>query len=149
MTYIYDVSIFLFLFFLTVLKKANVIPLPTVKDLSEPNNFRPISILPLLSKPIERHVHKHLLVFLNERDLLSQSQSGFHPKHSYHTTLTKLFDDWLTAINNSEVVGAVFLDPKRAFDLANHNILVKKLSLYTAYCKSLALFKSYLELKHE
>ena len=97
MTYIYDVSIFLFLFFLTVLKKANVIPLPTVKDLSEPNNFRPISILPLLSKPIERHVHKYLLKILNERDLLSQSQSGFRPKHSCHTALTKLFDNWLTA----------------------------------------------------
>ena len=54
--------------FSAVLKKAKVIPLPKVKDLSEPNNFRPISILPLLSKPIERHVHKHLLKFLSERD---------------------------------------------------------------------------------
>ena len=58
--------------FPTVLrKKGKVIPLPKVNDLSEPNNFRPISILPLLSKPIEKHVHKHLLKFLNECDLLS------------------------------------------------------------------------------
>ncbi|WP_419587318.1 endonuclease/exonuclease/phosphatase family protein, partial [Thiolapillus sp.] len=101
LTYIYNLSIQKNVF-PTVLKKAKVIPLPKVKDLSEPNNFRPISILPLLSKPIERHVHKHLLKFFNERDLLSHSQSGFRPKHSCHTALTKLFDNWLTAINNSE-----------------------------------------------
>ena len=47
--------------------------------------------------------------------MLSQSQSGFRPKHSCHTALTKLFDNWLTAINNSEVVGAVFLDLKKSF----------------------------------
>ena len=110
LTYIYNLSIQKTnkKVFPTVRKKAKVIPLPKVKDLSEPNNFRPISILPLLSKSIERHVHKHLLKFLNERDLLSQSQSGFRPKHSCHTALTKLFDNWRTGINNSEVVGAVF-----------------------------------------
>ena len=58
LTYIYNLSIQKNVF-PTVLKKAKVIPLPKVKDISEPNNFRPISILPLLSKPIERHVHKH------------------------------------------------------------------------------------------
>ena len=62
LTYIYNLSIQKNVF-PTVLKKAKVIPLPKVKDLSEPNNFRPISILPLLSKPIERHVRKHLLKF--------------------------------------------------------------------------------------
>ena len=62
LTYIYNLSIQKNVF-PTVLKKAKVIYLPKVKDLSEPNNFRPISILPLLSKPIERHVRKHLLKF--------------------------------------------------------------------------------------
>ena len=133
--------------FPTVLKKAKVIPLLKVKDLSEPNNFRPISILPLLSKPIARHVHKHFLKFLNERNLLSQLQSGFRPKHSCHTALTKLFDNWLTAINNSEVVGAVFMDlkkkrKKKVFDLVNHNILIKKLSLCTANSPSVAFLKN-------
>ena len=129
--------------------KAKVIPLPKVKDLSEPNNFRPISILPLLSKPIERHVHKHLDKFLNECYVLSRSQSDFRPEHSCHTALTELFDNWNTAINNTEVAGAVFLDLKKAFDLVNHNILIKKLSLYTAKLTlhQSRFFKSYLKLR--
>ncbi len=126
-----------------------MIPLPKTNDLSEPNNFRPISILPLLSKPIERHIHKHLLNFLTEHNLLCQSQSGFRPQHSCHTALAKLCDNWLSAINNSEVVGAVFLDLKKAFDLVNHNILLKKLSLYTANSPFVSLFKSYLELRSQ
>ena len=146
LTYVYDLSIQKSVF-ATILKKAKVIPLPKVKDLSKSNNFRPISILPLLSKPIERHVHKRLLKFLNERDLWSLSQSGFRPKHSCHTALTKLFDNWLTAINNSEVDSAVFLDLKKAFDLVNYNILIKELSLYTANSSSVAFEKSYLDLR--
>ena len=93
--------------------KARVTPLQEIKDLCELNNFRPICILPQLSKPVKRHVHKHLLKFLNECDLLSQSQSGFRPKHSCQTVLAKLFNNWLTTVNNSEVVGAVFLEVKK------------------------------------
>ena len=126
-----------------------MIPLPKTNDLSEPNNFRPISILPLLSKPIERHIHKYLLNFLTEHNLLCQSQSGFRPQHSCHTALAKLCDNWLSAINNSEVVGAVFLDPKKAFDLVTHNVLLKKLSLYTANSPFVTLFKSDLELRSQ
>ena len=51
--------------------------------------------------------------FLNEHNLLCQSQSGFRLQHSCHTALAKLCDNWLSVINNSEVVGAVFLDLKK------------------------------------
>ena len=129
LTYIYNLSV-LNNVFPTTLKKAKVIPLPKTNDLSEPNSFRPISILPLLSKPIERHIQKHVLNFLTEHNLLCQSQSGFRPQHSCHTALAKLCDNWLSAINNSEVVGPVILELKKALDLVNHNILLKKLSLY-------------------
>ena len=85
LTYIYDLFIQKSVF-PTVLKKAKVIPLPKVKDLREPNNFRPISILPLLSKPIERHVHKHLLKFLNECDLFRLSSQAL-VSHSINQTV--------------------------------------------------------------
>jgi len=60
-----------------------------------------------------------------------------------------LRDNWLSAINNSEVVGVVFLDIKKAFDLVNHNILLKKLSLYTANSPFISLFESYLEVRSQ
>ena len=81
--------------------------------------FRPIPILSLLSKPLERHIREDLLNFLNERSLLSQPQSGFRPKHSCHTALANLCDSWLSQINNSRVVGAVFPDLKKAFYLVD------------------------------
>ena len=83
-THVYNFSIASNIF-PKVLKNAKVIPLPKSKELNDPNNFRPISILPLLSKPLERHIREDLLNFLNERSLLSQSQSGFRPKLSCHT----------------------------------------------------------------
>ena len=111
------------------------------------------SILPLFSKPIERHIHKHLLNFLTEHNLLCQSQSGFRPQNSCYTALAKLCDNWLSAINNSEVykfmlltTGAVFLDLKKAFDFVDHIILLNKLSLYTTNSPFVSLFKSYLNL---
>ena len=51
------------------LKAAKVILLPETKDLSDPSNFRPISLLSILSKPLERHIHKHLTHFIKDHNL--------------------------------------------------------------------------------
>ena len=80
--------------------------------------------------------------FLNERNLVCQSQSGLR---SRHTALAKLRDNWLSAIKNSDIVGALFLDLKKAFDLVNVNIL----PLYAASSPSVSLFKSYLKLRSQ
>ena len=100
---------------------------PRTNDLSDPSNYRTISLLPVISKPLERHIHKHLLQYFENNKLIHQYQSGFRPNHSYHTALTRLCDAWLSAIDSSETVGTVFLDFKKAFDLVDHSILLKKL----------------------
>ena len=130
--------------FPSVFKEARVIPLPKGDDTSSLDNLRPISILPVLSKPLERHIHKHLMNYLETKTLLHPFQSGFRPKHSCQTALTRLCDTWLDAINSRNMVGAVFLDLKKAFDLVSHGILLQKLKLYFQNISSLTLLSSYL-----
>ena len=88
--------------------KLFFVPLPKTSDLSYPSNYRPISPLPVIPKSLERHIHKHLLQYLNNDKLIHQYQSGFRPDHSCHTALTRLCGSRMSAINCSEIVGAVF-----------------------------------------
>lgn len=127
------------------LRIAKVIPLPKSKDLSDPNNFRPISLLPILTKPLERHIQKHLLSYMESNKLFHKFQSGFRKDHSCHTSLTALIDTWLSAINDGELTGAVFLDFKKAFDLVDHSILLKKLHIYLRNKDTVDFFTSYLK----
>ena len=83
--------------------------------------------------------------FLDEYNLIYELQSGFRRLHSCQTALTKVVHNWLSAINNSNVVGTVFLDLSKAFDLVNHNILIQKLKCYKFSSSTIAWFKSYLD----
>lgn len=143
LTYIYNLCLSKNVF-PAAFKLAKVIPLPKSKDANSLENFRPISILSVLSKPLERHIHTHLLKYMDENKLFHEHQSGFRPKHSCHTALIRLCDTWLQALNNQNIVGAVFLDLKKAFDLVDHAILVQKLQLYLRNTAVASFFTSYL-----
>ena len=93
-----------------MLKKAKVDPLAKNTDRSDPNSLRPISLLTVLSKLLERHVHNHPSNFMENHSLFRLLQAGFRSQHSCHTALSALCDMWLSAIDRSKIVGAVFLD---------------------------------------
>ena len=86
---------------------------------------------------------KHLVTYLETRDLSHPLQSGFRCKHSCNTALARLTDSWLSVINRSDLSGDVFLDKKKrerkAFDLV-HRILLSKLSVYLNSSNLLPVF---------
>ena len=91
----------------------------------------PISILPVISKVIEKHITKHLFGFLNKYKLL-------------HKALFNLVDKWLKSIDRGEIDAAIFFDLKKAFDVVDHGILLRKLLCYKLDLFSIRWIRSYL-----
>ena len=109
--------------FPNTLKAARVRPFFRSGDKELPENYRPISVLGVISKIIEKHVAKQISKYLQENHLLHQHESWFTQFHSCQFALIKLIDEWLFAIGKGNFVGAVFLDMEKAFDLVDYNIL--------------------------
>ena len=82
--------------------------------------------------------------YFEKNNLLYHLQSGFRKKHSCQTAVTRIIETWLSSINEAEITGAVFLDLRKAFDLVNHKILLKKLPIYGLHPNVVSLFQSYL-----
>ena len=101
-------------------KEAKVAPLHKNGPREEVNNYRPISILPVLSKVLGKHVHESLSDYLHQHKLLHKTQSGFRAQHSCETALVNMIDIWLNAIDNGKMIEVVLVDFKKAFDLVDH-----------------------------
>ena len=127
------------------LKKARVIPIFKDDKRNNPNNYRPISVLPVVARIFEKIVFDQLYNYLSRNDLLTKTQSGFRPLHSTLTTLLKSTDIWLSNIDEKLLNGVLFLDLKKAFDTVEHEILLFKLAYYGVSENSLAFFNSYLQ----
>ena len=112
------------------LKMAKLFPIFKSGNKTDPSNYRPISILPTLSKISEKHVNKHLMSYLNKYKLIHECQSGFRHKHSCQTALVKLIDQWMNCIDHGDLVGTMFIDFRKAFDMVDHALLISKLSSY-------------------
>jgi len=125
-------------------KTAKVSPLYKKNSKDDPNNYRPISVLPILSKLLERHVADHLFEFLTSHDLLAVRQSGFRQKHSCETALHLMVDEWVGHMFQSEVIGVLYIDFCKAFDLVDHHLLLEKMKVYRFHNDSLDWFASYL-----
>ena len=122
-------------------------PIFKTGDKDSVNNYRPISILPTLSKIIDKWIATKLMSYLNKYQLLHNNQSGFRKNHSTESALLPLLlmtDTWLKAINEGKLVGCAMIDFRKAFDLVDHKLLLNKLDTYRFSALSLSWYKSYL-----
>ncbi|XP_075150490.1 uncharacterized protein LOC142224592 [Haematobia irritans] len=122
-------------------KIARIIPIP--KKNSE---YRPIAILPFLSKVFEHLLHRQITSHVSRNDLLvSDRQSGFRAHHSCTSALTDVAEDIRESIDNGDIALLALLDHSKAFDTVNHHVLQQKLSVFMHFSVfSSSLIASYL-----
>ena len=125
-------------------KVAIVSPILKGGDVDDPNNYRPISILPLLGKCIEYFVNQQLSDYVEQNGLLTDNQYGFRKDHSTTFLMLELFDKIFMAKESGKKPAIVFLDIKKAFDSVNHDVLLKKLKHYGVDGYVIKWFESYL-----
>ena len=125
-------------------KVARITPLHKSGDKLNKTNYRPISVLPILSKVLERHIYNSIYSFLKDNNVLYQFQSGFRHYHSTETALINIHDRLINNLDNNCINGIIFADFKKVFTLADHKVLISKLRIYGLEDISLKLVTSYL-----
>ena len=125
-------------------KCAKVTALFKQGDKTDKDNYRPISILPTVSKVIERAVHSQLYRYLEANHLLAINQFGFRCGRSTALALSQFTDEVLGNMDNGLINGIVFIDLKKAFDTVDHTIMLQKLRSLGIRSIHLAWFNSYL-----
>ena len=110
-------------------KNSNIVPIPKSKSpSSSPSDYRPISLLPIISKVLERHVFNYLHNFCTVNQILSDSQFSFRPGRSTESALLSATHSWLSSLDSRNSICSVFFDLRKAFDSVPHLPLMNTLS---------------------
>ena len=107
--------------------KGTIIPIPKKGDLQNLSNWRPITLLPILSKIMERVVHRQLMDHLLENNLLSEYQFGFTPGRSTADAVHEMTNNIYASIGRGRLSSCLFIDMRKAFDTVHHGRLLDKL----------------------
>lgn len=124
------------------LKLADIIPCFKKGDMHDKANFRPISLLPPVSKIFEKIMVAQMTPTLDQ--IFSKFLCGYRRKHSTQHALLSMLRKWQTCIANKDKVGAILMDLSKAFDCLSHKLLIAKLEAYGFGKRSLEFLLSYL-----
>ena len=109
--------------------RSNVTDFLILYDPILPKSYRPIALLPILSKVLEKVVFRQLINYLEENNLIHPNLHGSRAAHNTSTALIQLYDKWADEIEDDKMVGVLVCDQSAAFDLCDHYLLVEKLKL--------------------
>ena len=130
--------------FPSVLKIASVIPIHKSGDIDDINNYRPISIIPVIGKVFERLLSDQLVNFLETKNLFSPNQHGFRAGKSTGTAVAALVNRIVGHFERREYCEVTFLDLSKAFDCVSHELLIRKLYMYNLHPCACRMLSSYL-----
>ena len=125
-------------------KVARVVPVFKAEDPTQYSNYRPVSVLPILSQVFERVINTRLIKFFEDNKVIIPGQYGFRTGHSTAMAIMDMVEKIRAAWTEKKVALGVFIDLKKAFDTLDHDILLKKLEHYGIRGQTLCLLRSYL-----
>ena len=126
------------------LKVAKVVPIFKKNDQSDIKNYRPISVLPTISKLFENVMQTQLMEYFTSHNLLASQQYGFRSNRSTELAALELMDRNVNCMNQNSCPINIYLDLSKAFDSLKYDILLSKLHYYGLQNNALRLMKSYL-----
>ena len=130
-------------------KVSRVCPIPKIDNSVTVKDFRPVPILPVLSKVYEKVRLSQLLNYIEKSAVYNPTQSGFCKGHSTTTLLLKFRNDIRKALNWNEITISVLIDYSKAFDTINHKTLFKKLVSMNFSNRTRKIIMSYLTDRHQ
>ena len=128
--------------FPSVLKHANITPVFKKGYRGSKENYRPVSILPVISKNFEQLLCNQITPFMNQ--LLSKYQCGFLKRFNAQHCLLAMLEKWKKAVDTKKVFGAFLTDLSKAFDCLPHDLIIAKLNAYGFSLPALNLIQNYL-----
>ena len=126
------------------LKIAKVLPFYKKGDETDFTNYRPVSLLPAISKIFEKAIYIQIYDYFQKHKLLYKHQYGFRKEHSTELAALELLDRLIECLDNGEIPVSIFLDLSKAFDTLDHSILIEKLKFYGLQNTELKLMTNYL-----
>ena len=130
-------------------KIAKVTPLPKAGNSNNVGNLRPVSLLPLTSKLIEKIVHNRIYKHCEDNNILDERQGGFRPNHSTCKTTSYFLNDIYKAMNDNNILIATYIDAMKAFDTVDHALLLQKAEHYGIKGLNLEWLRNYLSERYQ